>query len=114
MQSAIKEGENLTTIELVGRLDYASAVDMEGLFKAVLSVPRRRLLLDFSGIDFIGSIGIRVLMGGLRAARQADCDMALCGLRGDVRRILILSGIATLLPVFFDAPAAASGGWRTG
>ena len=62
------EGD-LLTLKLLGRLDTNTSSLLEG---AIFQPEREfnRLLLDFEGVDYISSSGLRVLLRAEKAMRQ--------------------------------------------
>jgi len=54
------------------------------------------LVLDFSGVPFMDSSGIALIIGRAEAARSLSCGVHLVGLTERVRRLLSLSGIDKL------------------
>jgi anti-anti-sigma factor len=97
-----------------GRIDHASAE----AFKAVLephlaaSGPGRPLVLDLGAVDYIASIGLRVLMLASRQARAQGGTIAVAALQPLVREIFEISKFTLVFPCFpsvaeaLAAPAA--------
>lgn len=88
------EGD-LRVIALAGELDIATAQIAEQALEQELDV------LDLSGLEFMDSAGIRVLLGICRARRD---PLAVRGVTEAVRRVLDMTGICDML-VFEDAAA---------
>jgi anti-anti-sigma factor len=53
--------QGMTTVELNGSLDTATAPDLERALAPVLSTPVKDLVFDLTGLSFITSAGLRVL-----------------------------------------------------
>lgn len=98
-----------------GRIDHASAE----AFKAALAPhldacrPGHPLVLDLTGVDYIASIGLRVLMLAARQAKAQGGTMVIAGLRGLVREIFEISKftmVFTCYPGVAEALAALDAG----
>lgn len=83
-------------IRLSGRLDAAGSADFDakvlGLAAGALS-----LVLDFAGVDYISSAGLRSLIKLEKALRPRGGGIVLCGLTPFVHKVLENAG---LLPLF--------------
>jgi anti-sigma B factor antagonist/stage II sporulation protein AA (anti-sigma F factor antagonist) len=85
-----------------GRIDHASAE----AFKAALSPhlaasgPGQPLVLDLGAVDYIASIGLRVLMLASRQARAQGGTIAVAALQPLVREIFEISKFTLVFPCF--------------
>jgi anti-anti-sigma factor len=85
-----------------GRIDHASA----DAFKTVLephlatSGPGRPLVLDLGAVDYIASIGLRVLMLASRQVRAQGGTIAVAALQPLVREIFEISKFTLVFPCF--------------
>jgi anti-sigma B factor antagonist len=93
---------------LAGRMDIegASAVDMRF---SVLAGAKRALVVDFSGVTFIASMGLRTLMLCARSIIAKGGKMALVNPQPNVEKVLRTSGVHEIIPIHpsFDSAAVA-------
>jgi anti-anti-sigma factor len=82
----------ITVVEVRGRLDAELASRLEEELEAVLESAGHRLLVDMSGVRYIGSSGLRVLLGALKAARRHHGDIKLFALDPAVLEVFRLAG----------------------
>ncbi|MDI3256166.1 MAG: anti-sigma factor antagonist [Kyrpidia sp.] len=61
-----------------------------------------RLLWNLSELTFMDSSGLGVLLGRYRRISQRGGKMACCGLTAPVRKLLELSGVLQIVPVYDD------------
>lgn len=92
-----REGDT-HTITLTGELDIANAGGVEQELIRVEGTDARAIVVDLSGVTFMDSIGIRLLL--LADARsRADSDrLAIQRPSDHVRRVLRIAGVAQRLP----------------
>jgi anti-sigma B factor antagonist len=84
-------------IELFGELDLAGAdLASEHLERAVAS-DCKELVVDLTGLDFIDSTGLGVLVRTNRQAGSAS-RLRLLGASGAVARVVALTGLDEVLP----------------
>jgi anti-sigma B factor antagonist len=93
------------TICLFGELDLATAGDVERELKRVEATDARSIVLDLSGLTFIDSTGLHLILKADVRSRADSCRLTL--LRGPkrVQRVFVLSGIERQLP-FVDRRSA--------
>lgn len=91
------------TLRLVGELDHAAAQTvMPGIEDAVEEYLPRRCVLDLTGVSFMDSSGIAVILKTDRLLRQTGGVLALSGVLGQVRRVLDVAGLTKIVPVLDD------------
>jgi anti-anti-sigma factor len=98
----------------VGRIDHRSAVELEAALLPLVSQAAEHkapLVLDFSGVDYISSVGLRVLMIAARQMRTAQARLGVAALQSVVAEIFTISRFDKVLAVsttLEDALAQAS------
>jgi anti-anti-sigma factor len=88
---------DLHTVELEGELDLATAPDVEEELERVEASDAKAIVLDLSGLTFIDSTGIRLVLAADRRSRADSNRLTL--LRGTpaVQRAFEISGVAPLI-----------------
>ena len=90
--------DRVLTVYLTGEIDHHTARPIrEAADRALAQKRPDELVLDFSGVTFMDSSGVGLVMGRCKAARTLGCRTAVCGLRARDRRIMELSGLAALV-----------------
>ncbi len=90
------------TLRLMGELDHAAQTVMPGIEDAVEEYLPRRCVLDLTGVSFMDSSGIAVILKTDRLLRQTGGALALSGVPGQVRRVLDVAGLTKIVPVLGD------------
>ena len=86
-------------IQLVGEAD-ATTQSMSEAFAAEVAKQPRLLVVDLSGLSFIDSWALSVIMRTYRALERQGGRLALVSPSPSVARILQLIDIARMIPVF--------------
>jgi anti-sigma B factor antagonist len=94
--SSERDGD-LHTIELEGELDLATAPDVEAELKRVEATDAEAIILDLSGLTFIDSTGIRLVLAADRRSLADSNRLTLLRGTAAVQRALEISGVAPLL-----------------
>jgi anti-sigma B factor antagonist len=77
-----------TVLTVAGELDVVGAPQVRQSVMDAVKDGRRCLVLDLSGVDFIDSFGIGVLVGALKRVRLLDGDLLMVVPEPRVRRVL--------------------------
>lgn len=97
----------VAVVEVTGELDVStSGLLRERLLRVVTDGRHRDLVVNLAGVNFIDSAGTGVLVGVWHRVQATDGTLALAAPARQVRGILDLTGLATVLPVY-DTEAEA-------
>jgi len=100
-------GENVRRIMLNGRLDTVGVNEMSDQLRSLASVPKRGVIVDLTGVPFLGSMGIGQLIQNAQAVKSRGGHMVLIAVgSSSVMTSLKMAGIDTLIPIF-DNPSDA-------
>ena len=87
-----KRDEDTVVLECKGELDIATTPYVEDAVRTILTEPPRLLRLDWNGITFMDSSGIRLLLWIVRASKENNIDL-LWALSAPAQRVLDAVGI---------------------
>jgi len=85
-----------------GRIDHATAEQFKAALPPLMApaATREPLVIDLTGVEYISSVGLRVLMLASKQAKAQGCALAVCGLQPVVREIFEISRFNLVLQVF--------------
>ena len=89
-----------------GALDMEGTLAVENEFVFNVVTQKQGVLVDLSGVDFMASIGIRMLLGNAKVLHNRGGTMALLSPQPPVRAVLDSTGISPIIEVFDDEAAA--------
>lgn len=103
-------GDTLTVL-LTGEIDHhAAAAVRETIDREICRVRPKRTVLDLSGIDFMDSSGLGLIMGRIALMRELSGEAVLKNPTEKVLRIVRLSGLERMIQIVFeDARKEADG-----
>jgi len=93
-----KDGRALV-IAPEGRVDSVSSGELERLVVSRIDAGEKRLVLDLSGVEYISSAGLRVLLMAAKRLKEPPGGLVLCGMGPSVRTVLELAGFLPLFAV---------------
>ena len=81
----------LVTLEITGRIDTTTAPNLESVVKE-LSEDTRELIFDMSGVEYISSAGIRVLLGAYKKMNSNQGRSRIEKVNDMVREVFEMAG----------------------
>ena len=93
----------------VGRIDHLSAQPLQNALAPILSAATAScapLVLDFSGVDYISSMGLRVLMIAAKQMRAGNARIGVAALQPVVEEIFEIARFEHVLEAFPSVRAA--------
>ena len=93
-------------VSLNGRLDLKGSDEIAQRFTSLTATNSSQIIVDMSGVEFIASIGMRLLLSCAKAKSNRGGQMVLAGVQPLVREALETAGIDTLIPLYDDQAAA--------
>lgn len=100
--------KNIRLIKLSGRLDILGVGAIETRFAAHCAGENARVIVDLSAVEFLASIGIRLLTLNAKSVAGRGGRIVLLNPQPDIRDVLEITGISAIIPVFDGFEAARS------
>ena len=98
--------EQTQLIALEGQIDLYSAPSFKERLLGAIEQGKTRIVVDFSGLSFIDSTGLSVLVGALRRVRPLGGALSIVSRDDDVRRLFEITGLDGKLPLCDGIDAA--------
>ncbi|MCB0194481.1 MAG: STAS domain-containing protein [Anaerolineae bacterium] len=95
-------------INLVGRLDLEGTAQVANTFTIFAATEKSAVLIDMSGVDFIASIGMQMLVKEASALFRRGEKMGLLQPTPPVEQALRTAGIDQIVPIYADADSACT------
>jgi len=89
----------VTRVALVGRLDAAGADRVDMRFTAAVVAVGRPALVDLSGVSFIASMGLRLLIASARGLNTKGAKLVLFGANELVQDVLDQAALDQIIPI---------------
>lgn len=101
--------EGTATIDLFGDINAEAERALNQAYDRAEALDPQRILLNFSGVGYINSTGIALIVGLLARARKAKRSLATCGLSDHYQEIFRITRLVDFMEVFADEAAALAG-----
>jgi len=97
---------NISMIKLIGKMDIIGVGEIETSFADYCAGDGIRMLVDLSEVEFLASIGIRLLTLTAKSVASRGGKMALVNPIPNVEQVLDVTGIPAIIPVYPDLESA--------
>ena len=97
MTIEIKRTAEVTTIDIVGRLDTTTAPELDKTINED-TADVKNLVLNFKGLEYISSAGLRVLLGAQKKMQKVG-TMKLINVCEEVMEVFEMTGFADILVI---------------
>ncbi len=101
--------DDVTLVAFAGNLDSNTSPQAQQALDGILAGGGRKLVVDFTALDYISSAGLRVLLGTAKRLRGSGGALHLFGLNETVREVFDISGFSSILAVFASEAEALKG-----
>ena len=89
-----------TVVDVTGEIDLHTAPTFRERVYELIDQGTTRILLNLSSLDFMDSTGLGVMIGSLKRLKERDGTLALAAPQHSVRRVLEVTGLTKIFPVY--------------
>jgi anti-anti-sigma factor len=108
MEIATRTQNDVTLVTVAGSFDSNSSPQAQQALDGILSSGARKIVIDFSAVDYISSAGLRVMLATAKRLGGGGA-LRLFGLNETVREVFDISGFSTILALFATEADALKG-----
>ena len=107
MQFSSTHYKHCDLLKVQGRVDSSTAPQLEQELKKIMDDGHFKIVIDMSGVEFMSSAGLRVLINVQKTCKRYNRgELLLAALQENVYSALDLAGFTTLFQVFEDVVTA--------
>ena len=96
MTTTIEQVDGKFVATLSGEMDTAAALEAEETLKQLHNTDGKDVIIDCTGLIYIASSGLRILLGILKAAKANGSKVTLRGVNDDIKNVFKLTGFINL------------------
>lgn len=105
-EARVRHQPDAAVLDLRGEIDAAAEVALTAAYEEASASESVTILFNFTGVDYINSTGIALIVGLLARARTARRRLLACGLSEHYVEIFALTRLVDFMPVFADETSA--------
>jgi len=107
--SAVRYVGGTAVVDLPPQIDATAEHALNGAYAAAAEHGSKTVLLNFSGVDFLSSTGIALVVGILARARKDGRAITASGLNDHYREIFEITRLADFMKIYADESMALEG-----
>ncbi len=108
MEIHVIEHDKTIIVYVTGKLDVRNSPELEEAIFSNIKDVRKSLILDFDGLIYISSAGLRVVLLAAKQLKANKQNMLISGLQGAVKDVFELSGLYSIFKIFETCDDAIS------
>lgn len=106
MEIAEKNNGDICIITISGRIDAVTSKDVEAKLDGAIEERKEKIIINLAKVDYISSVGLRVLLAALKKQRQNQGSLQLASLQPFVQNIFKITGLDKVFQIFPTEEAA--------
>ena len=99
---------NVPIIMVAGRIDAATSKDLESTLNDLIEKNNTTIVIDLAGVEYISSVGLRVMLAALKKVRPKQGDVKLAALQPFVKEVFEITGFTKLFTIYPNQGEAIS------
>ena len=96
MNTRIEEIDGKYVATLKGEMDTAAAMEAEEVLKPLYKSEGKDVIIDCSGLEYIASSGLRILLSILKGAKASGSHVIMRGVNDDIMNVFKLTGFISI------------------
>ncbi len=99
MEISTEEMKGVSVIAVSGRVDSATAPDLETSLKKLVESEKTKIVLDLKNVEYMSSAGLRAMVSTLKAVKRVNGDLRLASPSPRVEEVLRLAGLTSIFSI---------------
>ena len=100
MEVEIEEKGEIIVVRLEGRLDAASSPQLEQKISAVIDQGHFKLLVNLSGVEYLSSAGMRLLLSLSKKLKHLEGKLVACSMSDEVMEVIKMAGFQRVIEFY--------------
>lgn len=102
----IKKKDYVYTVELNGSIDGETYEELDSVLKEIIDDKTKAIVLDMGGVNYVSSIGVRVVVSTQKALKEKNATFAMVNLQPQIKKVFDVLKILPIIGIFDDMPEA--------
>jgi len=93
------EQDKVHGLAVRGRVDSATAPDLETALKKLVEAEKTQIVLDLKEVEYMSSAGLRAMVSTLKSVKRVNGDLRLANPSPRVEEVLRLAGLTSIFSI---------------
>jgi anti-sigma B factor antagonist len=99
MEIIEQKQNDICIFKINGRLDSNTSHELEEKIFEAIKKESNQMIIDFEGLDYISSAGLRVILKASKALKRSEGSIVLCSMQDYVKEVFEIAGFDIFLPI---------------
>lgn len=100
MEITVRKEGSAAVVSVKGRIDAVTAGEFEKRLSALMAGGDCTLVLNFNGLEYISSAGLRSILSTAKQLKAKEGKMLFAGLQGPVKDVFKISGFGSIFKIY--------------
>lgn len=107
METSTSQYKHCDLVKVSGRIDSSTAPKLAEVLGKITDAGRFKIALDFSGVQFLSSAGLRVLISTQKNCKRYNRgEVVLAAVPANIQSVFDLAGFTAIFKILPDVPSA--------
>ena len=108
MQISTQDSGAVAVVSVSGRVDSATAPDLEAALKKLVDAEKTQIVLDLLNVEYMSSAGLRAMVSTLKSVKRVNGDLRIANPSPRVEEVLRLAGLTSIFSIYRSRDEAVS------
>ena len=99
MEIATQEYQRVAVMSVSGRVDSATAPELESKLRALVEADKNQIVLDLKDVEYMSSAGLRAMVSTLKQVKRVNGDLRISSPSPRVEEVLRLAGLTSIFSI---------------
>lgn len=99
MEIATQEYQRVAVMTVSGRVDSATAPELESKLRALVEADKHQIVLDLKDVEYMSSAGLRAMVSTLKQVKRVNGDLRISSPSPRVEEVLRLAGLTSIFSI---------------
>lgn len=100
MEISTQEQGTVSIVAVSGRVDSATAPELENALKKLVDTEKTQLVLDLKDVEYMSSAGLRAMVSTLKSVKRVNGDLRVASPSTRVEEVLRLAGLTSIFSIY--------------
>ena len=100
MQFSEERTDKVYVLNVSGRLDASTSSSFEEKLTSIIDSGEKNLLINFKELDYISSMGLRVLLQAAKKLKANQGSISLCEMKDNIMEVFDIAGFTQVFQIY--------------
>ena len=100
MQFSEERTDKFYVLSVSGRLDASTSSSFEEKLTSIIDSGEKNLLINFKELDYISSMGLRVLLQAAKKLKANQGSISLCEMKDNIMEVFDIAGFTQVFQIY--------------